>query len=312
MLRSLVNEVVRRRMAPVLVVALLVIVAAPLLFMKSAPSGAPDASEAPPAAAPGKLPGSAEKLVTSSDKAVTPRHRSKSKKDPFAPPASAIQAARAAANPAKPAATASASASASKSKGAVKIPVVLTNPDGSKLDLPKQKKSTPKTSAPKTSSPVVSASKQVAVVNVRFAATKDSKLRRGVPRLKTFQAGGKVAAMFVKYSPARSAAVFAIAPSTRVSGDVDCRRKEGLCRYVDIPAGKSVLLTLRGADGSIITRRLDVVSIQRVTEATAAATVPTAIAKPTSTNALAEATCMLKSLLALPAILPSLSVNACE
>ena len=85
-----------------------------------------------------------------------------------------------------------------------------------------------------------------------------------------------------------------------------------MCRYVDIPAGKSVLLTLRGTDGTIISRRLDVVSIKRVTEATAAATVPTAIAKPTSTNALAEATCMLKSLLALPAILPSLSVDACE
>jgi hypothetical protein len=309
MLRSLVNEVVRRRMAPILGLALLVIVAAPLLFMKSAPSGAPDASEAPPAAAPGKLPGSAEKLVTSSDKAVTPRHRSKSKKDPFAPPASTIQAAAAAANPAKPAATAS--ASASKSSGAVKIPVVLTNPDGSKIELPKQKKATPKKSTPKSSSPVVSASKQVAIVNVRFAATKDSKLRRGVPRLKTFQAGGKVAAMFVKYSPARSAAVFAVAPSTKVSG-LDCRRKEGVCRYVDIPAGKSVLLTLRGKDGSIISRRLDVVSIKRVSEATAAATVPSAIAKPTSTNALAEATCMLKSLLALPAILPSLSVDACE
>lgn len=312
MLRSLVNEVVRRRMAPVLAVALLVIVATPLLFMKSAPSGAPDASEAPPAAAPGKLPVNAEKLVTSSDKAVTPRHRAKGRKDPFAPPAAAIKAATAAANPAAPAASSSPAATTSKPKG---IPVILTNPDGSKITLQKpnstKKQSTKRKTAPKTT-PIVSASKKVSLVNVRYGAAENNKLRRGVPRLQTFRAGGKVVAMFVKYSPARNKAVFAIAPSTQVSGDVACRLKDGLCRYVDIPAGKSVRLTLRGSDGSIISRRLDVVSIRRVTEATAAATAPSAIAVPKTTNALATATCMLKSLLALPAILPSLSVDACE
>ena len=218
MLRSLVNEVVRRRLAPVLIVALLVIVAAPLLFMKSAPSGAPDASEAPPAAAPGKLPGSAEKLVTSSDKAVTPRHRSKSQKDPFAPPASAIQAARAAANPAKPAAHGLGFGfevqRRDEDPGRPDQPGRLEDRLAQAEEVDAEEVDAEEVDAEDVLAGRRAPSKQVAVVNVRFAATRDSKLRRGVPRLKTFQAGGKVAAMFVKYSPARSAAVFAIAPST--------------------------------------------------------------------------------------------------
>ena len=56
MLRSLVDEVVRRRLWPIPLVALLVAIAAPLLFMKSAPPAAPAAPRRPPAAAPGKLP----------------------------------------------------------------------------------------------------------------------------------------------------------------------------------------------------------------------------------------------------------------
>jgi hypothetical protein len=57
MLRTLLDEVMRRRLWPIPLVAVLVAVAAPLLFLKSAPQDAPPASLAAPAMAPaGKLP----------------------------------------------------------------------------------------------------------------------------------------------------------------------------------------------------------------------------------------------------------------
>ena len=56
MLRSLVDEVVRRRLWPIPLVALLIAVAAPVLFMKSPPPDAPAATEAPPTAAAAPLP----------------------------------------------------------------------------------------------------------------------------------------------------------------------------------------------------------------------------------------------------------------
>ncbi len=57
MLRNLLDEVRRRHLWPIPVIALLVAVAAPLLFLKSAPSDAPLASAPAPAAAPaGQLP----------------------------------------------------------------------------------------------------------------------------------------------------------------------------------------------------------------------------------------------------------------
>ena len=318
MLRSLVDEVVRRRLLPVVLVALLVIIVAPLLFMKSAPDDAPAAGAVPAAAAPGKLPVRAEKLLVTTDKAVTPRHRSKgSGQDPFTPPASATPA-----DPAAAGQTASESSSPSGSTPLVGDArnVTIENSDGStttisnnkKTKKKKAKKAAAKKSAPKKkslppaqSSPV----KNVALVNVRFGRTMAGKARR-VPRLQTFKAGGSVVAMFVKYSPARNKAVFAIAPSTRVSGDVECRRKEGVCRYVDIPAGKHVRLRTRTATGSLVSRRLDVVSIKRVTE-TVAATTATAPA-PRATP-LAQATCLLKNLLALPSVIhPSISVDSCD
>jgi hypothetical protein len=100
-----------------------------------------------------------------------------------------------------------------------------------------------------------------AAVDVRFGKEVDAKLRRKIPRLQTFVARGDVIAVFVKYSPTRDKAVFAIAPTTIVTGDVECRRKEGLCRYVDIPAGSFARLTTRAKDGSLVTRRLAVVRV---------------------------------------------------
>ena len=116
--------------------------------------------------------------------------------------------------------------------------------------------------------------------------------------------------MFVKYSPTRDKAVFAVAPSTIVVGDVECRARQGVCRYVDLPAGKHVRLTTRTAKGTFVSRRLDVVSIKRVPETVAAVTTPTPAPRATP---LPQATCLLKNLLALPsAILPSISVDACD
>jgi hypothetical protein len=305
MLRSLVDEVVRRRLWPIPLLALLVAIAAPVLFMKSAPADAPAATEAPPAAAPGELPATAEKLVSTSDKAATPRQSTKRKaQDPFAPPASAKAkatgaTASAAAQPAAKQATSSPKA----------IPLVITNSNGEKLTVTAPKKTsstkTPKATTPQPSAP---AKKGVVFVDVRFAEKTGGRVTRSVPRMQTFRAAGKVAAIFVKYSPSRRKAVFAVPASTKVAGDVKCRRKQGVCRYVDLPEGKHVRLTMRSSDGSLVSRRLDVVRIHGELVSTAAAAAATA---PRSTP-LDQATCLLKRLLSLSPILPSISVDACE
>lgn len=260
MLRSLVDEVVRRRLWPILALAVVVAIAAPLLFMKSAPSGAPDASASPPPAAPGKLPATASKLVTTSDKAATPHHKTKGKgRDPFAPPAGDVVPA--ASTAAKAPAVSSASSSAAKSTSAAKkasskpIPVVITGGNGSTVTTSNKTKTHKATTT-------ASVSANVDTVDVRFGEKSGTKVRRGVRELKTLKVDGKVAAVFVKWSPNRKKAVFAIPASTIVSGDVDCRRKEGVCRYVDIPVGKFARLTWLTADGSsYVTRRLDVVHV---------------------------------------------------
>ena len=327
MFRSLVEEVVRRRLWPIPLVALLVAIAAPLLFMKSAPEGAPAATEAPPVAAPGKLPVRAEKLLNASDKAAAPRKRStRAGQDPFAPPVSARQAAGADA-PATPPAAATASASGGSSSVPA-IPVVITNSDGSKatVSVPTKptatkptkprKRSTSKRrtkpkSKPSTPATPTAATPTVTYVDVRFAKRMGSMVRYRVPRLQTFRAGGRVAAMFVKYSPARDKAVFAIAPSTKVVGKLRCRIKAGVCRYVDIPAGSSVRLRMRTESGSVVSRRLEVVRIRRLPVAVAAAS-PSGTKASARSTPLAEAKCLLNSLLKLPVIVPSISADFCD
>jgi hypothetical protein len=128
-------------------------------------------------------------------------------------------------------------------------------------------------------------------------------IRYRVPRLQTFRAGGRVAAMFVGYSTTRNAAVFAVAPSTKVGG-VTCRKVKGVCRYVDVPAGSYARLVLIGEKGAAVSRRLDVVSIRHLPPAAPSK----ASARMTS---LAAAKCLLKGLLSLPAVAPSISTDAC-
>ncbi len=69
--------------------------------------------------------------------------------------------------------------------------------------------------------------------------------------------------MFVKYSPARNAAVFAVAPGLHITSDIKCRVVNGACRYLDIPAGAHVWLTYITPNRTIVNRRLDVVRVKR-------------------------------------------------
>jgi hypothetical protein len=139
-------------------------------------------------------------------------------------------------------------------------------------------------------------------VDVRFGARQNTYVRYRVPRLQTFRAGGRIAAMFVGYSSKRNVAVFAVAPSTQVKGDVECRTIKGVCRYVDIPAGKYARLVLRDLDGKAVSRRLDVVSIRTLAGNEDAAP---------RENALGTATCLLKGLLKLTPYAPSIASDAC-
>jgi hypothetical protein len=253
MLHELLTEIVRRRLWPIPLVTATVAVAAPLLFMKSAPADAPSAAAPAPALAPaGKLPARAQRLLATSDAGATSVRRGATRRshDPFAPPSGRKSTVK----PAAGAATKDSRAAAADTP----VPVVITNSDGS---VPKTESTpaTPASSADPPSTPTASA----AAVDVRFGKEADAKLRSGIPRLETFVARGNVVAVFVKYSPRRDKAVFAIAPSTLITGDVECRRKEGLCRYVDIPAGKHARLTWSLPDGTVVSRRLDVVRVHR-------------------------------------------------
>jgi hypothetical protein len=251
MLHSLVTEIVRRRLWPIPLIAVAIAVAAPLLFLKSSPSGAP--VQVPAVAREGKLPARAQRLLATGE-AVTASRRGRaaathSSHDPFKPPPGHRSTA-------KTDAAAATKDSASSDSTDKPVAVVIRNADGS----------VPKTDA--TPTPPVGGDARPsgltvssAAVDVRFGSKPDAALRREIPRLQTFVAGGDIIAVFVKYSPKRDKAVFAIAPSTLVTGDVDCRRKEGVCRYVDIPAGSYARLTMLGDDGSLVTRRLDVVRV---------------------------------------------------
>jgi hypothetical protein len=257
MLHSLLSEIVRRRLWPIPLSAVAVAVGAPLLFLKSSTGDAPSTAALSPAVArEGRLPARAQRLLATGDAATVEQRRrvTRASHDPFRPPPGHRSTKSSAA-----AATKDSSTSASANKP---LAVVITNADGSTTDAGGSATKTDPTPAPTTggdkpSEPTVSS----AAVDVRFGAQPGAKLRREIPRLQTFVADGDIVAVFVKYSPKRDKAVFAIAPSTIVTGDVQCRRKEGVCRYVDIPAGSYARLTTLGENGSLVTRRLDVVRV---------------------------------------------------
>jgi hypothetical protein len=275
MLRNLLQEIVRRRLWPIPAVAVLVALAAPILFMKSAPAGAPAAETAAPArAVAGKLPARARRLLSATSADASRGGATGSAHDPFQPPASQVAAAAKATQVATGIPAASAKADSKPSAGSTAgatmapIPVVIQNADGTSTATT----STPRSSDPGTPAPTtVSAS--TASVDVRFGPRPGGRVHRSIPRLQTYYIHGKLAAVFVKYSPKRKAAVFAVAPGIVISGPVKCRRIGGVCRYLDIPSGSYARLTMLTPDRIVVTRRLDV---ERIGGATGSATTATA------------------------------------
>ncbi|MFP5362558.1 MAG: hypothetical protein ACLGI5_07490 [Thermoleophilia bacterium] len=306
MLRNVIDEVVRRRLWPIVVLAALVAVGAPLLFLKSAPPDAPlGAAPATRAAPAGELPARARQLLDSTDpgRKVARRKAKGRAGDPFQPPSS--NAAKAPAGPSGGAAKRAAAGAAAKP-----VPVVITNSDGTQpaTSAPTDA-ATPSATRPAGGTPgapigdgaTTRAGKRV---DVRFGESLPARLHRAIPRMQTFVAGGRVIAIFVKYSPKRDKAVFAIAPSTIVTGGIECRRKQNLCRYVDIPAGRHVRLTTLSSRGALVTRRLDVV---RIGAAKSAGATAVAAAEPP-----ANASCLLGRLLTLSAKDLPLAATACK
>jgi hypothetical protein len=320
MLRSLVDEVVRRRLWPIPLLALVVAIAAPMLFMKS---DAPAVTELPPAPAPTELPITAKKLVSGDDKSavviVRPKHK---KQDPFAPPASSSTSDSAASASTETAAATDPSQSVpvsiDGSSGSTTSPTTeptttstttepTTSSSTASATKPKSstttKTKTTKTTKPKVTTSSASANKRVTYVDVRFGKRMGTMLRYRVPRLQTFQAGGRVAAMFVGYAAARNAAVFAIAPSTAVTG-VKCRKVKGVCRFIDLPPGAHARITLVGERGVPVHRRLDVASIRHLKLVAGSKS----SARMTS---LSDARCLFSKLVSLSTTAPSISADAC-
>lgn len=309
MLRNLIDEITERRLWPIPALALLVALAAPLLFLKSSPSGAPAASAPAPAApAAGSLPARAERLLatTGADARSGRKTPSGSASDPFAPPASSGGGTPASSTKGG---SSSAPSSSSGGKGSAAdsnapVPVVITNPDGTTPGGSGAAPSPPQPIGDGSSTAPATVTKAARPnVDVRYGERFPGRLHRGIPRLQTFVAGGRAIAIFVKYSPNRDKAVFAIAPRTLVTGEVKCRRKQGMCRYVDIPVGKHARLTTLATDGSLVTRRLDVARISRSrrsgTAAAAASRTP------------ADGRCLLEKMLALGANDWPLARSAC-
>jgi hypothetical protein len=296
-MHKLFDEIIRRRLWPLALVAAVVAVAAPLFFLKSTPPDAPaGVATAAPVPATGQLPARARRLLAAPDAAKTPSRRpAGSASDPFQPPTSTRSgAAKATSSKGDSAAADPGFTPAGDAVSQDPVPVVIQ--DGTAPATP----SIPATDQGTTTTTTTTTPSSVSV-DVRFGEQYPGEASSAIPRLQPFVAGGRVVAIFVKYSPARETAVFAIAPSTAVEGDVECRQEAGVCRYVDIPAGAHVRLTTTAAGGTSVTRRLDVV---RITPAGRSAA--TAEAAPP-----ANGSCLLGKLLALTTDDPPLASDAC-
>ena len=255
-MRNLIEEVRNRRVLAFAALGVLVALALPLLFLKSAPEGAPEANMAAPAAAEqAKLPARAARLLATTDAGTASGQAKGSSHDPFNPPASFRAAAdqgKAAATPAKTATEKATKNSDGGSAATAPAPAVVQNPAPA---------ATSNNAAPRRTTRALNAKN--ASVDIRFGPKADTKLRRGIARQKGLYIHGKLVAMFVKYSPSRKAAVFALAPGLHITGPVKCRVKDGSCRYLDIPAGAHAWITTVTASRTVVSRRLDVVRITR-------------------------------------------------
>ena len=304
MLRNLIDEVRNRRILALAALGVLVALALPLLFLKSAPEGAPEANSAAPAAATeAKLPARAARLLATTDAGAPGGHAKGSAQDPFAPPSSYRAAAAAAANGASAAATSSGDAgksSAGTSSSAMPtkpIPVVIQNGSASKQSSNSSKSNSRSNLNPK------STSTSTLAVDIRFGKKKDSPIKRAIPRNKGFYIHGKLVAVFVKYLESRRKAIFAVAPGLHVSGPVSARVTDNV-RYIDIPAGSHARLTIVTPSRTVVSRRLDVVhaKARRVSSATKAAAASTS----------SEQACLLGKLRAMKPGDALLNRDACE
>jgi hypothetical protein len=307
MLRNLLQEIVRRRLWPIPALAVLVALAAPVLFLKSSPTGAPTAQSAVPAPpAAGDLPARAQRLLAATAAARSRSGATGSPRDPFQAPAGHRGAAPATGAASGAAAKAVSSTPAAKSSSGSTagtptkpVPVVIQNADGTSVTTT----TSPRTGAGSGSTPKNAISASAASVDVRFGPRAGGRVHKSIPRLQTYFVHGNLVAVFVKYSPTRNKAVFAVAPNVLVSGPVKCRRVEGVCRYVDIPAGSYARLTTLTPDRIVVRRRLDV---DRIGTGGANGTTATA-ARDNSQNA-----CLLGKLKALKLGAAPIGRGACE
>jgi len=299
MLRNLIDEVRNRRLLAFAALGVLVALALPLMFMKSAPEGAPAANSAAPApATEAKLPERAARLLAATD-AGSPGGRAQgSAQDPFNPPSSYRAAAAAAANGAAGAGSkasggaAKSTAGTSSSSNAMPtkpIPVVIQNGSSSKK----------KSSSPSSSSAPATSTSRIAV-DIRFGKKKDSPIKRSIARNRAFYIHGKLVAMFVKYSSSRKKAIFAVAPGLHVSGPVSTSVSDGV-RYINVPVGAHAYLTMITTNRTIVKRRLDVVRARSVSSAKAT---PAAVS--------AESACLMGKLTAMKPGDRLLDRDACE
>lgn len=305
MLRNLLDEVRRRRLWPIAALAVIVAIVAPLLFLKSAPEDAPSADSAAPAAAEAaKLPPRAARLLAATDAGAAGGRAKGDPQDPFNPPASYRDAAGAAA-PGAGGADGDSSKSSGGGSAPKPIPVVIKNGDGSSTKSNGSSRTTTTPSDDRPSSNTTNrSSDRTYTVDVRFGKKADTKIRRAIPRMKGFYIHGKLVAVFVKYSPSRGRAVFAVAPGLHISGPVKCRVKDGACRYLDIPAGSHAWLTMVTPNRTIVRRRLDVVRAESHTTSIAA--------KSASAGARATQACLLGKLVAMERGDALLTRDACQ
>ena len=297
MLRNLIDEVRNRRLLAFAALGLLVALAVPLLFMKSAPEGAPPVNAAAPAPAKeAELPARAARLLATTDPGAPGGQARGSAQDPFAPPAS-YRAAAASAAAGATTEKVSGDGAKSTSSGATStkpIPVVIQNGSSSKKSSNSSGNSNSNSSTSTTTRP------STLTVDIRYGKKKDSPIKRAITRNKGFYIHGKLVAMFVKYSPSRKKAIFAVAPGLHISGPVSTRVTDNV-RYIDVPVGSHAWLTMVTANRVIVKRRLDVVRARSVSSATA-----------TPAAASAEAACLLGRLVAMKPGDRFLDRDACE
>ena len=297
MLRNLIDEVRNRRVLAFAALGVLVALALPLLFLKGTAASAPETDTAAPAPVEqAKLPPRAARLLATSDAGTAGGRATGSAQDPFSPTASHRAAASAAQNGVEnpTAANVTNPKTAPGGSPAKPVEVVVTNPGATGQSTSRQRSrssDTPFDDSARSRRPTSSLTAGNASVDIRFGPRIDTRIRRAIPRRKAFYIHGKLVAVFVKYSPSRRAAVFAIAPGLHITGPVKCRVRDGSCRYLDIPAGTHAWITTITANRTIVRRRLDVIRIER--------RAANAVTRATSASARTQGSCLARKLMAM-------------